>query len=91
MSEEEPDGKRDQVSFHCKTRILILHCLPSSAWTDGNLAEATVMVEHPNQRKPNPGLGADESPCSSKKVNRPKAALVWRRFPAHICGQSGQM
>ena len=40
---------------------------PSSAWANGNLAEAAVQlgkkVEHPNHSQPNPGLRADESPC----------------------------
>ena len=39
----------------------------SSAWANGNLAEAAVQlgkkVEHPNHSQPNPGLRADESPC----------------------------
>ena len=39
-----------------------------SAWAEGNLAEAALqlgkMVEHPNQSQPNPGLRADESPCT---------------------------
>ena len=56
------------------TWIWMLHCLPSFAWADGNLAEAAVqldkMMEHPNQSQPNPGLRADESPCSSGKFNR---------------------
>ena len=36
----------------------MLHCLPYSAWADGILAEAArqlgKVVEHPNQRQPNP-------------------------------------
>ena len=46
----------------------MVHCLPNSAWADGNLAEETgqlgKMVEHPNPSQPNPGLRAHESPCS---------------------------
>ena len=44
-----------------------LHCLPDSAWADGNLAEAAgqlgKMVEHRNQSQPNPGLRAHGTPC----------------------------
>ena len=46
----------------------MFHCLPNSVWADWNLAAVAVqlgkMVEHPNQSQPNPGLRADESPCS---------------------------
>ena len=56
----------------------MFHCLPSSDWADGNWAEVAVqlgkMVEHPNQSQPNPGLRADESPCtivSSLQVSHP--------------------
>ena len=44
----------------CWLGLWVLHCLPDSAWADGNLAEAAgelgKMVEHRNQSQPNPGL-----------------------------------
>ena len=45
----------------------MFHCLPNSAWANGNLAEAArqlgKIVEHPTQSQPNPGLRADGTPC----------------------------
>ena len=45
----------------------MFHCLPDSAWADGNLAEAAgqlgKMVEHRNHSPPNPGLGSLGTPC----------------------------
>ena len=45
----------------------MFHCLPDSAWVDGNLVEVArqrgKMVEHPNQSQPNQGLRADGTPC----------------------------
>ena len=44
----------------------MFHCLPDSAWADGNLAEGAVqlgkMVEHPNQSQINPGAQVDVTP-----------------------------
>ena len=52
----------------------MFHFLPSSAWADWNLAEVAVqlgkIVEHPNQSQPNPGLRADESPCTRMRMWR---------------------
>ena len=46
----------------------MFHCLPDSAWADGNLAEAAgqlgKMVEHKNQSQPNRGSPGDVSPCT---------------------------
>ena len=46
----------------------MFHCLPNSAWADGNLADAAgqlgQMVEHRNQSQPNPGIQAHGRPCS---------------------------
>ena len=48
--------------------IWVFHCLPSSAWADGNLAEGAGqinnMVEKPNPYQPNQGPQPPESPCS---------------------------
>ena len=45
----------------------MFHCLPDSAWADGNLAEAAEqlvkMVEHRNQSQPNPGPQGHGTPC----------------------------
>ena len=45
----------------------MFHCLPDSAWADGNLAEAAgqlgKLVEHRNQSQPNPGLRSLGTPC----------------------------
>ena len=44
----------------------VFHCLPNSAWADWNVAvQLGKMVEHPNHSQPNPGPGADESPCTN--------------------------
>ena len=47
----------------------MFHCLPDSAWADGNLAEAAgqlgKMVVHRNQSQPNPGLSSLGTPCIS--------------------------
>ena len=49
------------------TLILMFHCLPDSAWSNGNMAVAArqldMMVEHVNQSQPNPGPRADGTPC----------------------------
>ena len=56
----------------------VFHCLPNSAWADGNLAELAgqqgKMVEHPNQSQPNPGPRPPNSPCS--KTTRPMGERV---------------
>ena len=48
----------------------MLHCLPDSAWADGNLAEVAGQldkrVEHLNQSQPDPGPRADRTPCRYK-------------------------
>ena len=45
----------------------MFHSLPTSAWADGNLADAAVqlsnMAEHPNLSQPTQVSRADESPC----------------------------
>ena len=45
----------------------MFHCLPESAWADGNLTESAghlgKMMEHRNRSQPNPGLGARGTPC----------------------------
>ena len=47
------------------------HCLPDSAWADGNLAEVAgqlgKMVEHRNLSQPNPGLTSLGTPCIPMK------------------------
>ena len=54
--------------------IWVFHCLPNSTCADWNLAEVVVQlgkkVEHPNQSQPNPGLRADESPCTQIKSSK---------------------
>ena len=49
----------------------MFHCLPDSAWADGNMAEAAgqlgKMGEHSNESKPNPVARADGSPCTCNK------------------------
>ena len=54
------------------------HCLPDSAWADGNLAELAEqlgkMVEYPNQSQPNPG------PCADGAVLVGGANLAWRHI-----------
>ena len=46
------------------------HCLPNSAWADGNLAEAARSwarwVKHQNHSQPNPCLRAHGTPCRGK-------------------------
>ena len=53
----------------CWLWFRVFHCLPNSAWADGNLAEAAgqlgKMVEHRNQSQPNPGLSSLGTPCIS--------------------------
>ena len=45
----------------------VFHCLPTSVWADGNLAEAagqvSKLVEQEEQSQPNPGLRPDGPPC----------------------------
>ena len=52
----------------------MFHCLPDSAWADGNLAEVVRQlgkkVEHRNQIQPNPGLRAHGTPCTRTKLLR---------------------
>ena len=47
----------------------MFHCLPDSAWADGNLAEVAgqlgKMLEHRNQSQPNPGLSSLGTPCTN--------------------------
>ena len=46
----------------------MFHCLPDSAWADGNMAEAArqldKFVEDRNQSQHNPGLRGHGTPCS---------------------------
>ena len=64
----------------------MFHCLPNFSWADWNLAEVAVqlgkMVEHSNQSQPNPGLRADESPCTCTFIMafRPLLAVFFE-FP----------
>ena len=71
----------------------MFHCLPNSARADENLAEVAVqlgkMVEHLNHRQSNPGLRADESPCtnyfvqnfeSNKELNKMESNKEPRRL-----------
>ena len=48
----------------------MFHCLPNSAWADGNLAEAARSwarwVKHQNHSQPNPCLRAHGTPCRGK-------------------------
>ena len=53
---------------HLLVDCVRLNCLPDSAWADGNLAEVAgqlgkMVVEHPYQSQPNPGLRADGTLC----------------------------
>ena len=46
----------------------VFHCLPDSAWADGNLAEASgQLVEDPNQGQPNPVPRVDRTDWTSVK------------------------
>ena len=63
--------------------FLMFHCLPNSAWADGNQwVESTKQlhntVEHPNPSQPNPGLRADETLCTVKVMFQFCVFTEWR-------------
>ena len=66
---------------------LNFHCLPDSAWADGNLEEAPgQLVQHPDQSLPNPVSEHMGHPVDVLKINQTKQTIGSDDFCVTVCG-----